>query len=186
MSEYHFITHWQVEGTVEEVSDILEDVESLVRWWPSVYLDVKVLEPGGERGVGKLVSLYTKGWLPYTLRWQFRVTESRYPYGYTLQAWGDFEGRGIWTLEQAGRIANITYDWQILANKPLLRTLSFLLRPIFSANHRWAMARGEESLKLELARRRASTLEEASLIPSPPGPTFPHNIRHPKLFKIIR
>jgi hypothetical protein len=68
MNQYHFITHWQVEGTAEEVSDILGDVASLARWWPSVYLDVHILDPGDERGVGKVVSLYTKGWLPYTLR----------------------------------------------------------------------------------------------------------------------
>jgi hypothetical protein len=34
------------------------------------------------------------------------------------------------------------------------------------------MARGEESLKLELARRRAHTPEELQQIPPPPGPTF--------------
>jgi hypothetical protein len=32
-----------------------------------------------------------------------------------------------------------------------LRYLSFLFKPFFSANHRWAMARGEESLRRELA-----------------------------------
>jgi len=31
---------------------------------------------------------------------------------------------------------------------------------------------GEESLKLELMRRRANTPEEQARIPSPPGPTF--------------
>lgn len=30
------------------------------------------------------------------------------------------------------------------------------MKPIFSANNRWAMAKGEESLKLELARRHAA------------------------------
>jgi hypothetical protein len=47
---------------------------------------------------------------------------------------------------------NIAYDWRIRAEKPLLRYLSFLFKPVFSANHRWATARGEESLKAELAR----------------------------------
>ena len=117
-NEYHFVTHWQVEGDVQEVSDILEDVPSLARWWPSVYLDVNILEPGDERGVGKVVSLYTKGWLPYRLRWQFRVTESRAPYGSTLEAWGDFKGRGIRTLEQGGPMVDVTYDWKIRADKP--------------------------------------------------------------------
>ena len=171
-NDYHFITDWRVEGTINEVADILKDAEELPRWWPSVYLDVKILEPGDKDGVGKVVSIYTKGWLPYTLRWDFRVTESRYPYGFSLEAWGDFNGRGIWTLEQDGSFVNITYDWKLRADKPLLKAFSFLLKPIFSANHRWAMAKGEESLKLELARRRAQTPEAAARIPQPPPPTF--------------
>lgn len=160
-----------MQSTSQEVFDILSNAPDLARWWPAVYLDVRELAPGDERGVGKIVSLYTTGWLPYTLRWQFRVTEADIPRAFSLEAWGDFVGRGIWTLEQAGPWVNITYDWQIRADKPLLRRLSFLLKPIFSANHRWAMARGEESLRLELARRHAATPEERARIPPPPGPT---------------
>jgi polyketide cyclase/dehydrase/lipid transport protein len=156
-NDYHFVTNWRVKGTTNEVADVLKTAEELPRWWPSVYLDVKVLEPGDNDGIGKIVSLYTRGWLPYTLRWQFRVTESRYPNGFSLEAWGDFDGRGIWTLDQEGDYVNVTYDWKVRADKPLLRKLSFLLKPIFSANHKWAMARGEESLRVELVRKRLTT-----------------------------
>ena len=48
---YHFITHWRVLDTVKEL----------------------------QRGIGKVIDLHTKGWLPYAPRWQFRVTESNYP-----------------------------------------------------------------------------------------------------------
>ena len=76
-NDYHFVTHWRVEGTVQEVSGILGDAVGLTRWWPSVYLAVKQLGPGAADGVGRVVELHTKGWLPYTLHWFFRVTESR-------------------------------------------------------------------------------------------------------------
>lgn len=168
-NDYHFITYWRIEGTIEEVADVLKRATDLPRWWPSVYLAVQEIQPGDQDGVGKVVSLHTKGWLPYTLRWHFRVTESHHPHGYSLEAWGDFNGRGTWIFEQDGAWAKVTYDWRIRADKPLLKALSFILKPIFSANHRWAMARGEESLKLELARRRARTPEEFARIPSPPG-----------------
>ena len=72
----------------------------------------------------------------------------------------------------------VTYDWLVIAEKGILKTLSAIMKPIFSANHHWAMARGEESLKLELARRHAvgdPTIQAA--LPRPPGPTFPHNLR---------
>ena len=51
---------------------------------------------------------------------------------------------------------DVTYDWRIRADNPLLRALSFVLRPLFAWNHRWAMARGEESLRAELVRRRSA------------------------------
>jgi hypothetical protein len=120
-----------------------------------------------------VVDLYTKGFLPYTLRWSFIVTESRGQDGFALEAHGDFEGNGVWTFEQDGPWVNVTYDWRIRADKPLLRRLSFVMKPLFEANHRWAMARGEESLRLELARRRARTPEERARVPAPPGPTWP-------------
>jgi hypothetical protein len=169
-NDYHFITHWRVRGTVQEATDLMEDARDLVRWWPSVYLDVQEIEPGDEDGVGRVIDLYTKGWLPYTLRWQFRVAEVVRGHSITLEAKGDFVGRGIWTFEQDGEWVNITYDWHVHADKPLLRSLSALLKPIFAANHRWAMEKGEESLRLELARR-AATAEERARIPPPPGPT---------------
>ena len=112
------------------------------------------LQKGDDDGIGQVYSLYTKGWLPYRLRWNFRVVESRKPFGWTLEAWGDFVGRGSWTFEEDGRWVDITYDWKIRADKPLLRYFSFLLKPIFAANHGWAMTRGEKSLKRELVRRK--------------------------------
>ena len=169
---YHLITEWHVHGTVHEVADILREAVDLPRWWPSVYLDVQVVEPGDDSGVGRVVQHYTKCWLPYTNRWTFRVTESSYPYGFALEAWGDLVGRGIWTLRQEGDLTCVIYDWKINAEKPLFRIFSFILKPVFAANHRWAMRMGEESLKLELLRRRTTTPEERAHIPVPPGPTF--------------
>jgi hypothetical protein len=120
-----------------------------------VYLEVKELEPGDEKtGERPLIGLHTRGRLPYTLRWNFRVVESTPPVGFKLVAHGDFEGTGAWTLRQDGDFVDVTYDWRIKAEKPLLRYGTFLLRAFFAANHRWAMARGEESLRRELERRR--------------------------------
>src|SRR5436305_2546 len=120
--------------------------------------------------LGALADCHTKGWLPYTLRWQFTVTEV-YEDGFRLDATGDFVGRGIWTLVQDGPDVLVKYDWKIAAEKPMLRDFSFIMKPIFGANHRWAMARGEESLKLELARRHARSEAERALIPAPPPAT---------------
>jgi hypothetical protein len=171
LNEYHFITHWRVKAPLALVNEILNDPTDLVRWWPSVYIGAAEIEKGDEKGVGRVIDLYTKGWLPYTLRWKFRLVE-RHDKGSTLEAFGDFVGRGIWTFEPDGEWTNITYDWKIGAEKPLLKLLSPIMKPIFGANHHWAMARGEESLVLEIARRNAKTAEERATIPAPPPPTF--------------
>jgi len=170
-NQYHFVDRWRVEADVREVADILEDALALPRWWGSVYFEVKQLEPGGEGGVGKLINLHAGGWLPYTLRINFRTVESRYPNGFSMEATGDFQGRGIWTFEQEGRFVNITYDWTIQANKPIIEKLSFLLKPIFRSNHNWTMNRGEQSLRLELLRRRAKLDAELANIPPAPRPS---------------
>lgn len=183
-NDYHFITTWQVPATPEEITEVLGNAPDLARWWPSVYLRVRELQPGDDQGIGKVVSLWTKGWLPYTLRWQFTVTESDPPSGFRLDAEGDFVGVGIWTLvperavdDPAGPMTAVTYDWTVIAEKGVLRRMSVVMKPIFSANHHWAMARGEESLRLELARRHAGADPTvAAAIPAPPGPTFPHNL----------
>lgn len=168
--DYHFVTRWLVPGTPSEVSDVLRDPVDLPRWWPSVYLDAEETAPAGPDGVGRTVRLHTRGWLPYTLDWTLRVTESRDPHGFSFDVEGDFEGRGEWTFEPAGAWVGVTFDWQIEGRKPLLRLLTPLLRPALEANHRWAMRRGEESLKLELERRRAASEWEKERIPAPPGP----------------
>lgn len=169
-NEYQFLTRWRVDGTCGEVADVLGDPLALAQWWPSVYLDVEEVRPPDARGLGRRVRLHTKGWLPYTIRWELEQVESRYPYGFTIVANGDFEGVGVWTFQQNGPSVNMTYDWRLRAEKPLLRNLSFLMKPLFEANHRWAMAQGEESLKLELLRRRAPSDATRALLPPPPGP----------------
>ncbi len=172
-SDYEFLTEWRVAGTVEEVKAVLGDAKSLPRWWPSVYLSVDQREQGGADGVGRTVDLHTKGWLPYTLRWTLRISEPLTDEGFALEATGDLVGTGRWTFTQDGPEVVITYDWRISATKPLLRRLAWLLKPAFAANHRWAMRKGEESLRLELRRRRAGRQS----VPPPPPATFTRFLR---------
>jgi hypothetical protein len=153
-NDYQFITHWHVQGSAANVYDVLVDARGYLRWWSQVYLGVTLVKPAGEHGLGGVFDLHTRGKLPYTLRWQARVSGTHYPEAFTIEATGDFVGRGTWTLAQDGEWVNITFDWRLRAEKPLLRYLSFLFKPLFSANHRWAMARGEEGLRRELAHRR--------------------------------
>ena len=176
-ADYEFLTTWRVPGTLEEVARVLSEGEELPRWWPSVYLGVDVLAEGApegapDQGVGARAVLHTKGWLPYTLTWTLEIVEPVTTHGYVLTADGDLVGTGRWSFRQDGPEVVVDYDWQVSASKPLLHRLTWLLRPVFERNHHWAMARGQESLALELRRRRARTDAERAAVPAPPGPTF--------------
>ena len=70
-----------------------------------------------------------------------------------VEATGDFVGRGVWAMRQDREWADLQFDWRIRADKPLLKRLSFLFKPLFAANHRWAMRRGEIGLRREMSRR---------------------------------
>ena len=172
--DYEFQTVWRVAGSPEEVAAILGDATTLPRWWPSVYLAVEpapeIPEGSLAPGIPRPAVLHTKGWLPYTLRWTMTVTEPVTNRGFAVTAAGDLNGTGRWTFEQDGPETVITYDWRVSTAKPLLRRLSWLLKPAFAANHRWAMACGEESLALELRRRRHPG--DTRSVPQPPPPTF--------------
>ena len=173
-SHYRLITRWTLDGTADEVAAIFSDTESLVRWYPATYLDATVLRhgvPGGD--TGKIAQVRVKGWMPHTLRFTFCVSYSAPPLEFTLDTWGDFEGQLVCTSEPVGDKLALYYDWRIRVAKPFVRHFSWLLRPMFVSNHLWVVARGEESLNLELRRRRAAA-QGVELAEQPPGPTFPH------------
>ncbi len=150
-NEYHFVTHWRIEGEIAEVYEVLSEPLNYPNWWKGLYLRAVELKPGDQEGVGRIVGFEMRGWLPYTLRWQLQCTETNRPYGFASDSSGDFVGRGVWTFQQDGSSVNAHFDWKVRAEKPFLRY--FLLKFLFIANHNWVMKRWEESLKLELARR---------------------------------
>ena len=163
---------WRASGTPEEIFAILSDGAGFARWWPSVYLRADILEPGAPDGTGRVVRLRSKGWLPYALTWTSRIASQTPPTRLAVTASGDFEGGGVWQLRPVDGGTEVTFDWHITVTPWFLRAGSLFFKPIFRANHEWAMARGGESLELELRRRRAKTSEERGAVPAPPGPVL--------------
>ena len=60
---------------------------------------------------------------------------------------GDLRGRGVWTLRPLARGTHVRFDWHVYADRPLLRTLTPVLRPALRWNHAWAIARAREGLE---------------------------------------
>lgn len=153
-NEFRIVTRWRVEASISEIAAILREPERFPDWWGQVYLGIRILDRGGPDGSGARVAIHSKGWLPYRLNWIATATMVDLPHGWRVEAEGDLTGHGEWRLVQRGPMAEVTYDWSVLADRPLFRALSLVMKPVLAWNHRWAMARGEEGLRREVARRR--------------------------------
>jgi len=65
-----------------------------------------------------------------------------HPNGSTIKATGDLVGTGIWRLTPRDGGVDVEYLWHVLLEKPLLRLLSPVRRPLLAWNHKWSMDRG--------------------------------------------
>jgi hypothetical protein len=158
-NEFRIITTWNVLGSAKEVADILTDPTSFPRWWGDVYLGITILEKGDERGIGETIAVHSKGWLPYQLNWTGKLVSEDLPHSWRIEATGDLVGKGEWRLSEAEKnVVTVTYDWIVVAERPLFRLLSPILKPVFAWNHRWAMAKGLQGLRRELLLRRSQPM----------------------------
>jgi uncharacterized protein YndB with AHSA1/START domain len=177
MSDYHCTSRWELEASREEVFDLLVDVASFPRWWPSSVLDARTLDPGDERAVGRTVEVLLAAFLPATLRIRVRLAAVRPGERIAVETTGDLDGMGLWALEPGDRRTIVRSTWRGRLRKPVAGQIPTFLRPTFMASHRWAMERGFTGLLLEVWRRRATDQAARDWLPRPPGPVFPHNAR---------
>jgi hypothetical protein len=98
--------------------------------------------------------MVSKGFLPYKLRWDAEVVEANQPRGFRFTLSGDFVGSGEWMLEEADGGTRATLDWRPAVEKPFVKHLTPILRPLFRANHLWAMRRGQEGIVEYMRGRR--------------------------------
>jgi quercetin dioxygenase-like cupin family protein/uncharacterized protein YndB with AHSA1/START domain len=149
---YVFVDEWDVDAPIEAIFDALADARTYPDWWGRVYRSV---EADGPPRLGQISRQHFKGLLPYQLRTSSEIVRLEPPNQVGAKVVGDLRGDGLWTLTQreGGRV-HVRFDWIVYADKPLLRTLTPLLRPLFRWNHGWAIARAREGLE-PYARRTA-------------------------------
>jgi len=172
-AEYRFVNRWRVPGEICEIADILQQPQEFGRWWPAAWLDYTPIANGDANNIGARFGYRVKGWLPYSLNLVFTVTEREAPGRFVVSCTGDLVGTGVWTLRQDGRMVDVEYDWRVRPERPLIRRLSPLVKPIFRSNHFWVMRNGAYSMLYELMRRRARTPDELARVPAPPKPIPP-------------
>jgi uncharacterized protein YndB with AHSA1/START domain len=149
---YVFVDEWDVAAPPESVFDALADARTYPRWWTPVYLEVQA---DGPAELGAESRQHFKGRLPYHLRTRSVITELEPPARVTAEVDGDLRGRGTWTLTPTAAGTHVRFDWQVYADRRLLKVLTPLLRPLFRWNHNWAIARAIEGLEPYAAREAA-------------------------------
>jgi hypothetical protein len=114
------------------VFNALADATTYPEWWTPVY---KTVVADGPLAVGCTTQQHFKGRLPYELDTTSRILRLEQPHEFEVEVIGDLTGHGIWTLTQGERLVHVRFDWRVNADKPLLRILTPVLRPLFRWNH---------------------------------------------------
>jgi uncharacterized protein YndB with AHSA1/START domain len=144
-AEYVFIDEWDVRAPQEAVFEALADARSYPQWWTPVYIEVT---SDDEPRVGAVAQTLFKGRLPYRLRVRSEIVRYEPPREFEIVATGDLSGRGVWTLtpNDDGSV-HVRFDWRVNADRMLLRVLTPVLRPLFRANHNYAISRARAGLE---------------------------------------
>jgi quercetin dioxygenase-like cupin family protein/uncharacterized protein YndB with AHSA1/START domain len=153
MRPYRFLDEWDVAAAPEAVFGAVADSRTYPEWWRPVYLDVQA---DGPAALGTAARHHFKGRLPYHLRTRSVIVDIDPPRRVVAEVDGDLRGRGTWTLTPAPDGTHVRFDWQVHADRPFLRVLTPVMRPMFRWNHNWAVARAKEGLEpfARSARRR--------------------------------
>ena len=143
--EYVFVDEWDVAAPAQAVFDALADARTYPEWWKPVYDRV---EADGPPAVGQVSRQHFKGRLPYHLDTTSTVVRLEPPRIVAGDVEGDLRGNGVWTVTPAADgVTHVRFDWTVFADKPLLKVLTPVLRPLFRWNHNWAIERAKEGLE---------------------------------------
>jgi hypothetical protein len=155
LNEYRFVDRWFVRAPVEQAYDVIGDTLGYPSWWGDVF--VSVTGDGGPPRPGRHVRILSRGFLPYRLRWEAEIAETDAPHGFTFTMTGDFVGSGSWSFEPAGDGTNAVFDFRPRVEKPGVKQLSPVLKPLFRWNHGWAMKHGQVGIDRLFAERATAS-----------------------------
>ena len=143
LNSYRFRDTWVIPAPVPAVFRAVVDLASYPQWWPDV------------RSVSRLdddtAEIVCQASLPYRLVVRMHRTEENESAG-RLAVDLDGDLRGLLAARVRVHAHGTTLDIQqdVVATKPLLRSLSPVARPLFRVNHALMMRRGLRGLRARL------------------------------------
>ncbi|WP_253865618.1 SRPBCC family protein [Prauserella halophila] len=144
LNRYLFRTTWLVPSPSDAVFAALVDLAGYPDWWPDVRSVTKVDDDTAE--------LVCCASLPLALRLRMtRVEENASAGRVAVALSGDLEGTLTGQLVPGGSRTRLDIRQQVVARKPVLRSLSPVAHPVFRLNHALMMRRGLRGLRAHLS-----------------------------------
>ncbi len=152
MSDYEFVTIWDIPASVERVWEVIENADAWPEWWKGV-ISVTEISPGDENGVGSVRRTVWKSALPYKLSFDSEVIRVERHKLIEARAFGELDGVGVWQFDAANADhTRIRYDWTVKTTKVWMNILAPVARPFFRWNHDTIMHWGQLGLKRRLGQ----------------------------------
>jgi hypothetical protein len=153
LNEYVFIDRFFAACDVETAYEYISGISDYPRWWGNVYKKIKKLNNMPDSRPGVKYAATVGGFLPYRLTINNQLTHTDKPNLIHFRAYGDLQGYGTWRFNEVGGGTEITFDWRVTANKAVIRWFSFVLKPLFRANHRFCVTEAAKGMHKDLIRR---------------------------------
>jgi pimeloyl-ACP methyl ester carboxylesterase len=151
---YRFVEQWWIPGaSPDEVYQVISDSRLMPQWWKGVYLESHALGGWTEPHVGARAQVKARGFLPYKLNFILESTALEPGRLVEVKTIGDFVGVWRATISPEPGGTRVHIDWRVTVQKPLVRILSPMLKPLFAWNHNWTTPRGEAGLRTYLRER---------------------------------
>lgn len=144
LNDYRFRNLWAVRATTTRVFDALVDLASYPCWWPDIRAVTQLDDDTAE--------VTCRSALPYSLTFRLhRAEENAHAGRMRVDMTGDLEGYVQGLVAQHRTLgALLAISQRVVVNKPLLRALSPVARPLFQANHALMMWRGQRGFRAYL------------------------------------
>ncbi|MBI4115977.1 MAG: SRPBCC family protein [Candidatus Omnitrophica bacterium] len=152
MTDYSFVTLWQIEAPIEQVWEEIYHSQRWPRWWKGLESVIEI-RPGDEQGLGAIRRYTWEARLPHSLVFDLETTRVEPLRCLEGIASGDLDGKGSWRFQEEEGRTLLRYDWNVKTTKPWMNFLAPVARPLFEWNHNLIMRWGEQGLRSLLEKR---------------------------------
>ncbi len=151
MFQYSFTTQWQFNAPLETIWNEIYAMDDWPEWWKYVK-KVELLSAVENIDVGSIRRITWRTALPYTLTFDSELVSMEYHKRLEGRAFGELEGRGVWTFESRNRLTYVKYDWMVNTTLKWMKVLAPIARPVFSWNHDKVMMAGYKGLARKVSK----------------------------------